>query len=797
MNTFFKALVSGFLLFVFFSNTLSAAPPDFTKGEARPKMSKQDWNLGPTGLRGWIYTNKLETSEARQILVTDVAEGSPAAKWMKKDDVILGVNGQKFSYDPRVELGKAITNAEAKDGKLSLLVWRKNKTANVVVKLKVLGAYSATAPFNCSKSKQIFENGCATLAKNIKEGKVKGNWITKSFNNIALLASGNKEYYPIVKAQVKEGADYLLKSGGGLRAWYYGPINIMMAEYVLATGDKSALPLLEAVTMRIVNGQSVVGSWGHKFVNEQGVLSGYGMMNSPGVPLTISLVLARKAGVKNAKLDTAITKSVNLLRFYVNKGSIPYGDHHPWIQNHDDNGKNGMAAILFNLLGDQEATKYFSSMSVATHGAERETGHTGNFFNILYAMPSVAISGPNATGAWMKESSWYYDLARSWDGTYLNQGAPDEKDRFKKWDANGVFLLAYAQSLRNVYMAGKKNDLIKAISSAEAKKYIDDGRGWTPRTKAQVYRDRSESQLLEGLKSWSPVVRERSAMELGRRKADCVAQLREMLKSPDLNTRIGACQAITFLKGNCTAAIPELMVTLKDEDTWLQIKSAEALAAIGKPAMKAVPTLLKMMSAPIKANDPRGMLQRYLSFALFNKRGGMLGNSLEGVDRNELYKAVKAGLQNEDGRARGAYGSVYQNLSFDELKPILPEILAAIKEMAPSGIMFGNGIQEAGLDLLVKHKVNEGLDLTADYVRSQKAHGSQKRIIKLLKMVESYGSHAKRVIPMLEKHIHYFENEEQNFPKKLSKDKANEVRKAIERIKSATKKPQLMYLSSK
>ncbi len=32
-------------------------------------------------------------------------------------------------------------------------------------------------------------------------------------------------------------------------------------------------------------------------------------------------------------------------------------------------------------------------MSLASHGSERDTGHTGNFFNLLWAMPGVAHSG--------------------------------------------------------------------------------------------------------------------------------------------------------------------------------------------------------------------------------------------------------------------------------------------------------------------------------------------------------------------------------------------------------------------
>jgi hypothetical protein len=53
--------------------------PDFTKGDTVAKDGPHDWTLGPTGARGWIYTSNGHSGEARQILVTAVAKGSPAA----------------------------------------------------------------------------------------------------------------------------------------------------------------------------------------------------------------------------------------------------------------------------------------------------------------------------------------------------------------------------------------------------------------------------------------------------------------------------------------------------------------------------------------------------------------------------------------------------------------------------------------------------------------------------------------------------------------------------------------------
>lgn len=92
--------------------------PDFTQGESVPENATHTWNLGPTGARGWMHSDRLETTQARQVLVTEVAPGSPADGVLQKNDVILGVFGESFSYDPRTEIGLAIGRAEAGNGEL-------------------------------------------------------------------------------------------------------------------------------------------------------------------------------------------------------------------------------------------------------------------------------------------------------------------------------------------------------------------------------------------------------------------------------------------------------------------------------------------------------------------------------------------------------------------------------------------------------------------------------------------------------------------------------------------------------
>jgi len=770
--------------------------PDLTRGGKIPDGWTHDWNLGPTGARGWIYSDTGVTSDARQIQITKVDKGSPADGVLQAGDVITGLGGKPFDGDPRILFGRAIAEAEKTQnrGLMRLLVWRKGKVMRVVVKLQPLGSYISTSPYKCLKSRRIIERGCKAIAQKLQAEPTGGHIIARALNATALLAGGNPAHLPVVRQQAKILSQYA--QSRGVRTWQYAYVNIFLAEYVLATGDRTYFDEgLRRITKMIVDGQSIVGSWGHGFVDRKtGRLGGYGMMNAPGIPLTYSLVLARKAGLKSAALDTAISKSQTFLRFYVGKGGVPYGDHQPWIQTHCDNGKNEMAAVLFDFLGDVKAAEFFSRMGVASYGSERDTGHTGNFFNMTWALPGVARSGPEASGAWMKEFGWYYDLARRWDGTFGYQGYPGQRPQvYRNWDCTGAYVIGYAQVLKKIYLTGRKPSVAPQITRETAESLIEDGRGWTNKDRRSYYDALSTKQLLARLENWSPTVRQRAAMALGRRKDDVTSRLIGMLGSKGLYARYGACQALKFQGDRGAEAVAALRKTIDADDLWLRVLAAEALGGIGKPARTASGDLLAKFTRSDPKNDPRGMEQRYLTFVLFSGRGGMLGRSLDGVDRGLLYKAVRAGLRNEDGRARGNISSVYKNLSYDEIKPLLGAINQAIVEPAPSGIMFADGIRVSGLELFVKHRIYEGMEGIVRYARDQKLHGSKNRLIKVMKFLVSYGAHAKAMIPKLKELVTYFPTQTAH-PRSINLEKSRIVQETIQKIQSATEYPELIHL---
>ncbi len=728
--------------------------PDFTKGGKTD--GTHDWTLGPTGARGWIFAAAGRTVDARQIYVTAVEKGSPAAGVLQVGDVILGVNDKPFSDDARVQFANAIGAAEAESGggQLKLLRWRAGQAGSITIKLPVLGAYSATAPYDCPKSKKIFEQGCRVIAK-----KGLGNVsIPNDLNALALLASGKPEYRPLLDAYAQKVAAYEADS---MATWYYGYALSYLAEYAMATGDKSVLPGLKRLALEAAHGQSAVGTWGHKFAMPNGNLNGYGCMNAPGLTLTIGMVLAREAGVKDPDLDRAIAKSATFLRCYVNKGAIPYGDHQPW-PGHEDNGKCAMAAVLFDLLGDREAATFFTKMSTAGYD-ERERGHTGNFFNVLWALPAVARGGPLASGAYLKETDWYYDLARGWDGSFRYQGSPvgeEEHNKYTQWDSTGAYLLAYALPLKSLCLTGKKPFATPPLKANEVAEVIAAGRDYFPShgvgKKGSAYGGRTTEQLLAGLSSWSPAVRKRSAQALGEREGNFVPTLLKLLASPNRDARYGACEALGNQGARADVAAPQLRALLKDSDPWLQSLAATALPALGPEARQAsVGDLLNLMAKVNPADEPRRLAQRAAAGALFNRFPGsrgpesILSDSLNGVDRQLLYPAIQSLLENPDGATRGALGRAYGKLTDQDVVVLLPAIVKAIEKMAPSDEMFADGIRLAGLDLLSRLHIREGMTLCMAVIEPNR-WGAGRRLPQCLEYLTRYGAAAKEVLPQLQ-----------------------------------------------
>lgn len=737
---------------ILFAATISiscagAKAPDFTEG-GQPDLSNQGkakytWTLGPIGARGWIYGEKLSTHMSRQIYVVSVDEGSPADGALKVGDVIIGLDGEEFDSDARAAFGKAITAAEEKanQGKLELLVWRQGKKGRVVVELPVLGKYGERAPFDCRKSQAIIDAGCAYIAAH-PEKCLKPN-LNGTVNALALLASGKDEYLPLVRrlAYRVGPSDLKLEITQGMATWDWGYKNLLLTEYHLATGDDAVLPAIEEYTKSIARGQSNVGTWGHKMASmENGILFGYGAVNQASLAAHISMLLADKCGVRDAVVKEAIDKSKSFFDFYVGKGSMPYGDHVSWMNYHSNNGANASAAIVFDLSDDDRGANFFARMTTASY-AEREDGHTGNYFSYLWGPLGANRAGPAAVAAFLKPQHWYYDLARSWDGGFPYQGGAGKRDSYEGWDCTGVYVLSYALPLRNLYITGKGLDEKNCMAENELAAVIEAGR---PDLAAGADVDR----LLELVSNWSPIVRERAARELGKKRdREIMPALLDKLNNGTPIEQYGACAAFAKMGAEGAPAVENLIGKLQSKDLWLRISACNALAGIGAPARVAAEPMLRL-ALTNDPDDPREMMQRYLCFTLFNGSQGLLVGSLEGVDRSLLFAAWRKLSENEDGRARAALASIYDELGFEEIRPLWPAIYKTVKEKAPSGVMFAAGIRLSGLKWMADNGVAEGIPLCMELI-SIDAWGKAGRLPPALRYLSQYGAAAKSVLPAL------------------------------------------------
>jgi hypothetical protein len=778
-------------------NSGVATPTDFTAANALPFKPKHDWTLGPTGARGWYHTANGHSRAARQILVTDVAKGSAADGLLQKDDVIVGVNASTFTDDARIEFAKAITRAEASDGKLEVRHWRSGRVLDSTIPLAVLGIYGPTAPFECEKSKRIFEEGCAALADRMRSPDYtkKLDAIPRSLNALALLASGKKEYLPLISQEAAWAADFTTT---GYLSWYYGYVMMFVSEYVLSTGDTSVLPGLKRLALETARGQSAVGTWGHRFAIDHGNLGGYGAMNQPGLSLTIGMVLAREAGVQDPELDLAITKSAGFLRWWVNKGAIPYGDHLPFPA-HEDNGKCAAGAVLFDLLGDREAADFFARMTTAAY-SERERGHTGNYFNHLWALLGVARCGPHALGAYLKEQSWHYDFARGKGHLFLYQPSPEGAEEYRAyigWDCSGSNLLSFALPLRSLRITGKKPFVTTPLNATEAAAVIAAGKHFNFKGDPEQYEQRPTDQLLAGLKSWSPFVRKRSAAALGKRPDETLTSaLLGMLEASDPSTRYGAIEALGALGSRANTAAQKLRTALRDPDPWIQCLAADALTHLGPDERKA--SVSDLLAVTIAANpaDPRHHAALAASLALFKAYPGVrapnsiLQDSLEGVDRAKLYPALQSLLQHEDSIARGTAARAFKLLTDNDLVEMLPHILPAIKRMAPSNEMFADGVRLAGIDLLSRLRIREGMELCVEMIEPDR-WGERNRSSECLTYLRRYGAHAKSLIPKLRELRSYLAT-----AKKAPAETLKRFDDHIATIEAATDEPTLIDLHS-
>ena len=424
--------------------------------EIHPQRTYPKFRVGVTGIEATIEPGRVVT-------VRGVLDSSPAEGKLEQGDQILKANGLTLMVDdPRVPLGNAIGKSEAEAGRFVLEVKRGTKTLNVKLVIPVLGKYSSTWPEDCKKSTAIVEATAKYLAgKQQDDGsylfdrRKERDGLAGCLAGLFLLSTNDPQYLPLVQKQARALSVSAEQRPTG-SSWHLGYQGILLGEYYLKTGDKSVLAGLKSLCDQALRTQAA-GGWGHGGIPNPGYVQS-GLMNSAGVPVLTTLILARECGVEVE--EAGFLRSLKFFYRMAGHGNVCYGDHRSELWWPNTNGRNAMLACGLILLEEprcQQAAEHMA-MLVADSYYKPEFGHTGGGFNVIWrGMGSVHVPKHRRSHyqRQMNELSWYYDLARQPDGGFSMLPSPPDTTRYTgaAW-GTGAIGLTYTAPRRTLRITG-------------------------------------------------------------------------------------------------------------------------------------------------------------------------------------------------------------------------------------------------------------------------------------------------------------------------------------------------------
>ncbi len=807
-----------------------AAVPDLTGAgviaalKSDPNYSNrpysETYNLGPTGLRGWIYIDGnnagdygLITAPSRQILVT--VASTPASAVLAVDDVILGTIAANsgvvpaFTSDCRKALGVAIGDAEKTGaGTLRISRWRAGVISDVNIPMTIMGDYTATSPYTCPKSALVLANARIKLVSQLKADS---NFLSYGYggaiNGLALLASvapGDADY-AIVQTRLKTFADALAANTlqpWGQEMWTWSYMNIFLSEYYLrsvADGapDASVLAGISRFTVAMAKAQSRYGTFSHGGTPPRpdgslhGTVTPYGPVNAAGIPTNIAIVMGKKALVAGSQaidpeIDPAIQRGSDFFSYYMNKGSIPYGEHEPWAGGHSSNGKDSMCAVFFGLQDTRSAeAEYFSRMSVAGCTG-REYGHTGQGFSYLWGAMGANIGGPTAVAKYMENFRWHTDLARRTDGSFAYDGQEQYggggtadgsylgKCGYNDINPTATYLLSFGVSLQRLYITGRNAIPANTLSPAKVDNAMAAA---TYKLDCPAF---TTAQLLAALSEYDPVVRNSAAAELASRTLtttelnNLIASITNGTLSSDPSTRMGACQALGARQAS--GALTALGQRLSDTDLWVRGKAAQALRMYGAGANGQRDTMLTAFAANatdpevIVWNDPVQIANNFLSFALFGDSvygGGNIAPYTISAAKNLLYPAVRAGLKQPDSNPRlGVSNFTYNYLTLADAQALTPNLFAVATTEALADTMWHGEARAAGIQAVAKFKPAEAIAIALSMMEVEQGYGwgAQHFQIAAMNVMSSFGDAARWTLPALRQYALIWDTTSSQYP---------------------------------
>jgi Family of unknown function (DUF6288) len=372
-------------------------------------------SFGPTGV-------EIAIQRDLSMKVTGVQAGSPAEGRFEKGQVITSINSRKLPADPLDQaklLSELINSAEGADGVLKFAV----DGNEVEIKIPVLGVYGKTWPVDCEKSRKIIRSHAGYLARLAKEQGLGAHTLYDGLAILALLSTGEESDLEVVRGIYAKRMNGFASTDTGAHSWHNGYQGIAACEYYLRTGDKSVIPLINAICESARKWQ-VHGGWTHWATSVNTQYTAGGLMNPAGTNILTTLLLARHCG---AKVDEGTLQRALLLFYrFAGHGSNPYGDHRPEAGYGSNNGKTEMLAMAMQAASlasngkSYELARDKCAMNPLNSYRDILRGHTGPMGAMWHA-PAAALlidKKPDLYRNKMDETRWLIDLSRRHDGSF-------------------------------------------------------------------------------------------------------------------------------------------------------------------------------------------------------------------------------------------------------------------------------------------------------------------------------------------------------------------------------------------
>ncbi len=413
-------------------------------------------NFGPTGI-------EIDVTRDHTLRVTAVQPGSPADGLIEKDQIIERVQGQPIPgnlWEQLTLFGGFITEAEAIDGIIRLSVKGEDEAINdIELRIPVLGPLSPTAPLDCEKTAKVIASNAAYLRElaGTEEGlrQLSRHSLTNGMAILGMLSTGQEEDLEAVRAIFAERMKNFRGDHTGPHSWNNGWMGMAVCEYYLRTGDKSVMPLINAICESARKFQ-VNGGWTHWATGVNPQYVGGGLLNAAGTNILTTLLLAKMCG---AEVDEATLHDA-LLYFYrfVGHGANAYGDHRPEAGYGGINGKDQQLAVAMHIASLAQNGEVYAMArdraAISTLYSYRSmlgghTGPIGAFWHPLVAS-LVMEKKPELYKNWRNETRWFHELSRRHDGAFVKAACA----RYNNVDYGAFMLAGLTAPMRTLQITG-------------------------------------------------------------------------------------------------------------------------------------------------------------------------------------------------------------------------------------------------------------------------------------------------------------------------------------------------------